>query len=111
LIEHPELNLNDIAYTLQIGRVEFDYRSCFVCESIEHAITQLKEPEYIEHYEFATEKSPILIFMFDESNQLTCIDSTLYETESVFRETIYYCSHFLLSHLQIDLREVLYTHK
>ncbi|MHC5722378.1 MAG: CurL C-terminal domain-containing protein, partial [Nostoc sp.] len=34
LQQHPELNLADVAYTLQVGRQTFNHRRILVCETI-----------------------------------------------------------------------------
>src|SRR6185295_2923780 len=41
LRERPELNLADVAYTLQVGRTEFAHRRAIVCSDIEDAIAAL----------------------------------------------------------------------
>lgn len=40
--ENRDVNIYDVAYTLQIGRREFEYRKCFVCHSVEEAIEKLE---------------------------------------------------------------------
>ncbi len=43
LKEHPELNLADVAYTLQVGRSAFNYRYAFICHNNQEAITTLEQ--------------------------------------------------------------------
>lgn len=104
---YPELNLRDIAYTLQVGRVEFEYRSCFLCDSVSDAIQHLNKLTQLPLCQNKVTQSPTLVFMFDDAKQAATISSTLYETETVFREQLDYCAHFLHIHLQLDLREIL----
>jgi 3-oxoacyl-(acyl-carrier-protein) synthase/thioesterase domain-containing protein/acyl carrier protein len=40
---HPDISLEDVAYTLQVGRKAFAHRRAIICESIESAIGQLLE--------------------------------------------------------------------
>ncbi|GAB1539907.1 hypothetical protein NUACC21_25750 [Scytonema sp. NUACC21] len=49
LKQHPNTNLADVAYTLQVGRAEFDRRRVLVCKDIEDATSalQLRDPQRI----------------------------------------------------------------
>ncbi len=40
--ENPEINLADAAYTLHVGRKEFEYRRAIVCDSVSDAIGMLR---------------------------------------------------------------------
>ena len=42
LKNHPELHLGDVAYTLQVGRKEFNHRRIVVCRTREEAIDALE---------------------------------------------------------------------
>jgi amino acid adenylation domain-containing protein/natural product biosynthesis luciferase-like monooxygenase protein len=42
---HPELDVRDVAFTLQMGRRVFDYRRAVVCESIAQGIELLRNPD------------------------------------------------------------------
>jgi iturin family lipopeptide synthetase A len=42
---HPDLDLRDIAFTLQMGRREFDYRRFVLCESVAQAAALLRNPD------------------------------------------------------------------
>lgn len=42
---HPHLSLADVAYTLQIGRKDFEYRRALVCRNLEEAIEMLLNRE------------------------------------------------------------------
>src|SRR5262249_29287998 len=41
LRQHPEVNIADVAYTLQIGRRSFNYRRMLVCRDLDDAVTAL----------------------------------------------------------------------
>lgn len=43
LKRHPELNLADVAFTLSVGRKEFEHRLALVCQDTEEAATKLSE--------------------------------------------------------------------
>lgn len=51
LKQHPDLNLADVAYTLQSGRQAFDYRQTVVCRDIAEAIAKLENPKSVSSSE------------------------------------------------------------
>jgi amino acid adenylation domain-containing protein/natural product biosynthesis luciferase-like monooxygenase protein len=42
---HPELDVRDVAFTLQTGRAAFDYRRFVICESVAEAVRLLRNPD------------------------------------------------------------------
>jgi acyl transferase domain-containing protein len=42
LKEHPELNLADVAFTLQVGRRSFEHRRMLVCRDVKDAVHALE---------------------------------------------------------------------
>jgi amino acid adenylation domain-containing protein/natural product biosynthesis luciferase-like monooxygenase protein len=42
---HPELDLRDVAFTLQTGRREFDLRRFLICDNVAQAIKLLRNPD------------------------------------------------------------------
>ena len=45
LKENPQVNLADVAYTLQVGRKAFNHRRMLVCSSVDQAIRLLSTPD------------------------------------------------------------------
>ncbi|MEK7989598.1 MAG: acyltransferase domain-containing protein, partial [Thiotrichaceae bacterium] len=106
---HADINLNDAAYTLQIGRQAFVYRSIFACNSVQDAIEKLSEPVSSIQYHLQTEQTQNIVFMFPgQGSQYVNMGLELYQTESIFKEHIDYCAQFLQLHLGLDLRTILY---
>lgn len=110
LRQHPELNLADVAYTLQVGRREFDRRRLVVCQSSEDAATGLEtlDPQRVlTHCQEPIERS--IAFLFPgQGSQYTTMGRELYETEATFREQVDRCSNLLQPYLGLDLRLLLY---
>jgi acyl transferase domain-containing protein/acyl carrier protein len=106
LTQHPDLNLADVAYTLQVGRKSFPYRYATVCQTIPDAIQALQN--------HAQSPSPIsttppIAFLFPgQGSQYPSMARHLYDHEPIFRHTIDHCSSLLLSFLNLDLRTLLY---
>jgi acyl transferase domain-containing protein/thioesterase domain-containing protein/aryl carrier-like protein len=110
LKSHPDLNLPDAAYTLQVGRRAFNHRRVIICRDVEDAVSAV---EAAEARALATayqdKRNPPVTFMFSgQGAQYVRMGSELYKTESKFREQIDRCSKILQSHLSIDIRLTLY---
>ncbi|RPI02584.1 MAG: SDR family NAD(P)-dependent oxidoreductase, partial [Calditrichaeota bacterium] len=112
LKENSDLNLSDVAYTLQQGRKAFPVRMAAVCHSLSDAIQTLESvnPERVMMFNLekdAAEKS--YVFMFSgQGAQYVNMGADLYRQEPVFRDQIDACADFLLPVMGIDLREILY---
>lgn len=107
---YPQLNLADVAYTLQNGRFAFPHRRTLVCRTGQEAISLLQERN--EHRVWTTERKPgnrPVIFMFPgQGAQFANMGRALYETEPLFRQTVDECATFLQPLLGLDLRQLLY---
>jgi non-ribosomal peptide synthase protein (TIGR01720 family) len=110
LREHKELNLADVAYTLQVGRRAFDHRRLVVCANLETAIAALESPEAKrETTQFRAERERPVVFMFPgQGAQYVQMGAQLYRDEPVFRAQLDKCAELLLTELGFDLRTVLY---
>lgn len=110
LRRHPETNLVDAAYTLQVGRKRFNHRRAIVCQGTGDAITLLESPD--PKRVFSSKQEPgyrPVVFMFSgQGAQYVNMGFDLYCTERIFREQIDRCAEFLKPLLGLDLREVLY---
>ncbi len=110
LQRYPELNLADVAYTLQIGRKAFPYRQMVVCQSLQDAVQTLQaQPttRVLASFQDTTRRS-IVFFFPDEAMPYVNMGRDLYATQKTFREQVDHCSELLQPQLGVDLREVLY---
>ncbi len=110
LTQHPEINLADVAYTLQTGRKAFNYRRFVTCSDLADALSVMESlpPQQVatRHIEL---RDPAVIFMFPgQGTQYANMGLNLYQQESVFRESVDRCVEILQPLLGRDLREVLY---
>ncbi|MBW4597354.1 MAG: acyltransferase domain-containing protein [Brasilonema angustatum HA4187-MV1] len=107
---HPELNLGDVAYTLNSGRRGFNYRRMLVCQDLEDAVktlSSLESKQVFTNYTEITERS--VVFMFPgQGSQYVNMAREIYQTETVFQEQVDYCSEILKPLLGLDLRHILY---
>ncbi|AFZ60776.1 SDR family NAD(P)-dependent oxidoreductase [Anabaena cylindrica FACHB-243] len=105
LKQHPDLNLADVAYTLQIGRQNFNYRRMVVGENLEDVVKKL---DFVDQ-ELLTSSNRSVVFMFTgQGSQYVNMGKELYEQETIFREECDRCFDYLQHHLHIDLHSYLY---
>jgi phthiocerol/phenolphthiocerol synthesis type-I polyketide synthase E len=107
---HPDLNLADAAYTLQVGRRAFNHRRVIVCRNGEEAVSLLGGADSkCMATAYQDRRDPRVTFMFSgQGAQYVSMGSELYRTEARFREQIDRCSEILESHISLDIRQILY---
>lgn len=110
LREHPALNPADVAYTLQVGRKPFARRRMLLCQTLSDAVQVLSERDPARVFnDQAGDADAQVVFLFPgEGAQYVNMGRHLYETEPVFRTELDQCCAILGSHLDLDLRPVLY---
>lgn len=110
LKSNPELNLADVAYTLQVGRRAFDHRRAVLCKDLNDAVSKL---ESLDSKTVATkienQRGRPVVFMFPgQGAQYVNMGLELYQSETAFREAVDHCAEVLRPLIGIDLRNVLY---
>ncbi|MBF2069253.1 type I polyketide synthase [Fischerella thermalis] len=113
LSEHPQENLANVAYTLQVGRREFDYRRILVCQDIADAVTTLNRHDVqrvLTHFQEPVER-PIAFMFPGQGAQYVEMGKELYQTEVIFREHLDRCCLMLKPLLGFDLRSLFYPHE
>jgi len=110
LRQRPELNLADMAYTLQVGRRAFTYRRVVVCQAAEDAATALEgsDPQHVFSERQEARQRPVAFLLSGQGTQYPNMSQGLYETEPLFREQVDRCAELLKPHLGRDIRELLY---
>ena len=107
---HSELNLADVAYTLNLGRKAFNHRRMLVCQDIEDAKTALSilEPKRVLT-QFQEPRERPVVFMFSgQGAQYVNMAQELYQSEPTFTEQVDICCERLKPHLGLDIRRILY---
>ncbi|MBD2194867.1 MULTISPECIES: type I polyketide synthase [Calothrix] len=107
---HPEVNLGDVAYTLNSGRRGFNHRRMLICQNLEDAVqslSNLETKQVVTNYTEITERS--VVFMFpSQGSQYVNMAREIYQTEIVFQEQVDDCAEILKPLLGLDLRHILY---
>ncbi|MGB8955814.1 MAG: amino acid adenylation domain-containing protein [Tumebacillaceae bacterium] len=107
--EHPNVNLADAAYTLQVGRAHLPYRRIAVCANTLDAREKLSTLPQRDTHAGMPADSPHVTFLFaGQGLQKVNMGRDLYESEPEFREWVDTCAQFLQPLLGLDLRKVLY---
>lgn len=110
LKENPQLNLADVAHTLQVGRKKLNHRRVVVCRDLEDAVRALETLDARRVFTSLQEprNRPVVFLFPGQGAQYVRMGLELYEAEPIFREQVDTCSKILKPHLGFDLRDVLY---
>ena len=110
LEDHPSENLADVAFTLQTGRRIFPHREALVCRNREDAIQALKTNAPGRLLTATQEKlgRPLCFLFPGQGAQYAGMGKALYATEPAFRACVDECADILKTHLERDIRELLF---
>ncbi len=114
LMLHPHENLADVAYTLQVGRRDFNYRRMLVCSDTLDAINELNEQtskRVFTQFQDTSENRSVAFMFPGQGSQYADMGKELYETEPIFREQVERCCQILTPHLGLDLRSLIYPNE
>jgi len=108
--KNPDLNLADIAFTLKVGRRNFNHRRMLLCKDTEDLLTKLETlntEQVFSRFQKPREQPVVFVFTGEES-QYVNMGRELYETEAAFRSTVDRCAGILETLIGMDIRKVLY---
>ncbi|MDP7269740.1 MAG: SDR family NAD(P)-dependent oxidoreductase [Gammaproteobacteria bacterium] len=113
LAEHiesePDINLADVAYTLQVGRTRMTQAAAVVCKSREDAIARLNDTDKLELIAGVESGRRPIAFMFAGGGaQYAGMGHDLYESEPVFRAAVDECLQLLEPEIDFDLKALLF---
>lgn len=108
LSSHPDINLADVAWTLQRGRRVFNQRRVLVCRDGADAREALLDPSRLVTAVQDRQDAPVAFMFSGQGAQYVDMGRGLYEGEPVFRQAVDDTSALLREPLGLDLREVLY---
>lgn len=112
LLEHPEQNFADVAFTLQEGRKAFELRRMAVCRDASAGATllQARAPSQVFTAVAPSGQRPVAFLLPGLGDQYLDMGRGLYESEPEFARHVDHCSEFLKPLLGVDLRKTMYPH-
>ena len=111
LKNNPDEAINDIAYTLQLGRKEFEWRQFFVSDSCINAYEEIENiiKSGANKTKININDRPNLVFMFPgQGAQYVNMGKGLYLNEKIFQEVVDQCAEYLKPILELDIRDLLF---
>ncbi len=110
LRQHSQLNLNDVAYTLQAGREPLDHRMMLVCRDTADAVAALEaqDASRVRVSVQETNERPVVFMFPGQGAQHVGMSRGLYESESAFRAQVDRCAELLQVQVGCDLRSLLF---
>ncbi len=110
LLEHPEQNFADVAFTLQEGRKAFEHRRMAVCRDAAAAasLLQSRTPSQVFTAVSASRRRPVAFLLPGLGDQYLDMGRGLYESEPEFAAHVDHCSQLLQPLLGVDLRKTMY---
>ncbi len=112
LKQHPDTNLADAAFTLQVGRKGFNHRRILVSSTVDDTVAVLSAKE-IDNRLVLTgtsvgENRPVVFMFPGQGSQYVDMGAGLYRTEAVFAREMDRCFDILKSRRGLDIKEILY---
>ncbi len=110
LKQQPDLDLADVAYTLQTGRSTFNCRRVVICQDTRDAVTVLEglDPQRVLSGQAQSANRPVTFMFPGMGDQYVNVASGLYQSEPVFRHWVDECCALLQLHLGLDLHDLMY---
>ncbi len=112
LRQNADLDLADVAYTLQVGRRHFAERKFVTGSSIEEVADLLESADgkQVNCGRTENDTSPVAFLFTGQGSQYSDMTRNLYDEFDVFREHLDICAEQLRPSLNLDIREVIYPH-
>ncbi|CAG0930624.1 phthiocerol/phenolphthiocerol synthesis type-I polyketide synthase E [Thermoflexales bacterium] len=109
--QHSDTKLADVAYTYQVGRKAFPCRLALICRNTEEAMTVLKQRDSWTLTATQNGAPPSIVFMFPGvGDHYAGMANELYHSVPTFHKHIEHCLDILASHLNLDLRSMLFDY-
>ncbi|NIM16727.1 MAG: SDR family NAD(P)-dependent oxidoreductase [Candidatus Aminicenantes bacterium] len=108
--KHPDMNLADAAYTLQVGRGAFRHRRMVVCHTSDEVVAALSSPGTGKVHTFISrvQKRPVIFMFSGQGSQYVNMGLGLYQTEPLFKREMDHCFEVLAAIMGEDIKTVLY---
>lgn len=109
LKSNPELNLADVAHTLQVGRRPFARRACVMARTVDEAVAALSDPKRVRTAAVEDEGARVAFMFPGQGSQHAGMAQALYERETSFRRDVDRCADLLQPLIGRDLRRLMFA--
>jgi phthiocerol/phenolphthiocerol synthesis type-I polyketide synthase E len=107
LSANPDVDLQDVSWTLQVGRRHFQHRAAVVADSADAAIKILESSRRAIAGVHDGGERPVVFMFSGQGSQYARMGAGLYKDSPVYREAIDECAELLKPHLGLDIRAVI----
>jgi acyl transferase domain-containing protein len=110
LKNNPATHINDVAFTLQMGRTPFPFRKMLVADHTGHVITALADSAspWVKSLSVKEKKMPIVFMFSGQGSHYINMGLQLYHNMPHFRDTMQRCANILKPILERDILEIVY---
>ena len=107
---HPAIDIGDMAYTLQMGRIHFKHRSMCVCRSAQEAAERLAadDPRSVKSHSLQDSPQHVVFLFPGLGAQYRGMGRELYQTEPTFRDAMDRCFTIVRRRSGLDLKTSIY---
>jgi acyl transferase domain-containing protein/acyl carrier protein len=107
---HADVDLSDVAYTLQTGRKRMEFRRAFICGDLADAIDLLNNPRQSRVFDGSFDKieRPVAFVFPGQGSQYAGMGREIYDGAEFFRSEVDRCIGLLDSDARAELRRVLF---
>lgn len=110
LQRQPEVDLADVAHTLQVGRRTLRHRAFVLAETREQLIEKLGQRDSLARATGEAAGSCSVAFLFPgQGSQYVGMGRGLYRDNEVFRDTLDACASLLMPMLGVDIRILIFA--
>ncbi|WP_166924941.1 type I polyketide synthase [Flavobacterium poyangense] len=109
IVKNPSLNVDDLAYTYQVGRKSFSHRGFLVYKDREDLLAKLSTEGSLQTATSTVENRPVIFMFPGQGNQYHNMGLHLYEENKLYRDTVDYCCTYLKEEFGFDLRDFLFA--
>jgi len=107
-LEAGDLDLADVAFTLQTGRKAFAHRRAVVCGDVADAVAALREGRGATGV-FEGGQRPVVFLFPGLGDHHVDMGRELYDSEPAFAAEVDRCAEILRPHLGVDIRAILFS--